>query len=126
MAVKVVYIFYSYSFVLYIVPFTYITAEHNHGCHQKDSFCLFITTKSICLKYVHSGPKSKAIISHDWCDVLGLYSLLLVCGDCPLTLKRGVYWNLIPDSLDQVESQMDSNTIYYFEFQTWNLDLQPV
>ena len=34
-------------------------------------------------------------------------------------------WNLIPDSLDQVESQMDSNAIYYFEFQTWNLDLQP-
>ena len=34
-------------------------------------------------------------------------------------------WNLIPDSLDQVESQIDSNTIYYFEFQTWNLALQP-
>ena len=34
-------------------------------------------------------------------------------------------WNLISDSLDQVESQMDSNAIYYFEFQTWNLALQP-
>ena len=34
-------------------------------------------------------------------------------------------WNLIPDFLDQVESQMDSNTIFYFEFQTWNLALQP-
>ena len=34
-------------------------------------------------------------------------------------------WNLIPDSLDQVESQIYSNTIYYFEFQTWNLALQP-
>ena len=52
-------------------------------------------------------------------------SLLLVCGDCPLTSKRGVFWNLIPDSLDQVKSQIDSNTIYYFEFQTWNLALQP-
>ena len=52
-------------------------------------------------------------------------SLLLVCGDCPLTSKRGVCWNLIPDSLDQVESQIDSNSIYYFEFQTWNLALQP-
>ena len=52
-------------------------------------------------------------------------SLLLVCGDCPLTSKRGVCWNLIPDSLDQVESQIDSNTIYYFELQTWNLALQP-
>ena len=37
----------------------------------------------------------------------------------------GPCWNLIPDSLDQVESQIDSNTIYYFEFQTWNLALQP-
>ena len=36
-----------------------------------------------------------------------------------------VCWNLIPDSLDQVESQMDSNAIYYFEVQTWNLALQP-
>ena len=36
-----------------------------------------------------------------------------------------ICWNLIPDSLDQVESQMDSNAIYYFEFQTWNLALQP-
>ena len=36
-----------------------------------------------------------------------------------------ICWNLITDSLDQVESQIDSNTIYYFEFQTWNLALQP-
>ena len=40
-------------------------------------------------------------------------------------LPRIICWNLIPDSLDQVESQIDSNTIYYFEFQTWNLALQP-
>ena len=52
-------------------------------------------------------------------------SLLLVCGDCPLTSKRGVCWNPIPYSLDQVESQIDSNAIYYFEFQNWNLALQP-
>ena len=37
----------------------------------------------------------------------------------------GYCWNLIPNSLDQVESQMDSNAIHYFEFQTWNLALQP-
>ena len=24
-------------------------------------------------KSVHYGPKSKAVILHDWCDVLGLY-----------------------------------------------------
>ena len=34
-------------------------------------------------------------------------------------------WNLIPDYLDQVDSLMNSNAIYYFEFQTWNLALQP-
>ena len=34
-------------------------------------------------------------------------------------------WNLIPDSFDQFESQMDSNAIYYFKFQTWNMALQP-
>ena len=45
-------------------------------------------------------------------------SLLLVCGDFPLTSKRGVCSNLIPDFLDQVELQMDSNAIYYFELQT--------
>ena len=47
-------------------------------------------------------------------------------GRYPCLTGRGqAYWNLIPDSLDQVESQMDSNAIYYFEFQTWNLALQP-
>ena len=33
--------------------------------------------------------------------------------------------NSSSDFLDQVESQMDSNDIYYFEFQIWNLALQP-
>ena len=33
--------------------------------------------------------------------------------------------NSIWDSLDQVESQMDSNDIHYFEFQTWNQTFQP-
>ena len=33
---EVIYIFYSHVFVLYL-GFT----ENNHGCHQKDMFCLF-------------------------------------------------------------------------------------
>ena len=58
------------------------------------------------------------------------------------TLYVGIYCQLIPDWIkstraqifscqiqngdtEQVESQIDSNTIYYFEFQTWNLALQP-
>ena len=32
--------------------------------------------------------------------------------------------NSSQDSLDWVDLQMDSNTIYYFRFQTLNLDLQ--
>ena len=70
---EVIYILYSYVFSLYTVLLTSMKAEHNHRCHQKERFCLFITFKSICLKYVHSGTKSKDIILHDWCDVLGLY-----------------------------------------------------
>ena len=47
---------------------------------------------------------------------------LVACLQSQVTV---VCWNLIPDSLDQVKSQMESNAIYYFEFQTWDLDLQP-
>ena len=37
----------------------------------------------------------------------------------------GICWNQLQlGFLDQFESKMDSNTIYYFEFQTWHLDLQ--
>ena len=50
---------------------------------------------------------------------------IVVLSDLDPDPSAGLDWNLIPDSLDQVESQMDSNTIYYFEFQTWNLALQP-
>ena len=32
-----------------------------------------ITFKYIYLKSVHSGLKSKAIMSHNWCNILGLY-----------------------------------------------------
>ena len=127
MVVEVIYIIYNYVYGLYTVLLTFMTAEHNHRCHQKNIFCLFITFKSKCLKYVHSGPKSNAIILHDWCDVLELYF-----GSSHLWLfstyledrrmQKHVGINYRYYSLDQVESQMDSNNIYYFEFQTWNLD----
>ena len=73
MAGEVIYILYSYVFGLYTVLLTSMAAEKNHRCHQKDRFCLFIMFKSICLKSVYYGPKSKAIIAHNWCDVPGLY-----------------------------------------------------
>ena len=127
---EVIYIVYSYSFGLYSVLLTSITAKHNHRCHQKDSFCLFITFKSICLKSVHSEPKYKAIILHYQCDVLGLYfvssrmwRLSTYFEDRRMLEYDGI--NYSQDYLDQVESQMDSNNIYYSKFQTWNLALQP-
>ena len=70
---EVIYIFCSYVYGLYTLVFTSMMGDHNNSCHQKYSFCLFILLKSICLEYVHYGPKSKAIILHDWCDILGLY-----------------------------------------------------
>ena len=73
MAVEFIYILHIYVFDLYTVLLTPMTADHNQGCHKKDSFCLFITFKSIYLKSVHYGPKSKAIILNDWCDVIRLY-----------------------------------------------------
>ena len=108
---------------------TSTTAEHNHQCHQKDSFCLFITLKFICLKYVHSRLKSKAIISHNWCNALGLYfassriwRLSTYFEDRMMLEYFGI--NYSQDYFDQVESQMNSNTIYYFKLKTWNLALQ--
>ena len=38
---EVIYIFYSYSFGLYFVSLTAMTIDHNHGCHQKDTFWVF-------------------------------------------------------------------------------------
>ena len=43
------------------------------GVIKRAYFVYFITFKSIYLKSVHFGPKSKTIISHDWCDILRLY-----------------------------------------------------
>ena len=90
---------------------------------------IFITFKYIYLKYVHYGPKPKAIISHDWCDVLGLYfssygmwKFSTYFEDKKNLESAGI--NSSQDFLDWFESQMDSNTIYYLKFQTWNLALQ--
>ena len=58
-------------------------------------FCLFITFKSICLnQYIMDrNPRlSSYKIGMTYSDYI---SLLLVCGDYLLTLKRGVCWNLL-------------------------------
>ena len=41
MVEEVIYVFYSYVSGLYVVSLKSMTAEHNYGCHQKDSLCLF-------------------------------------------------------------------------------------
>ena len=92
MAGEVIYIFYSYDFGLYSVLLKSMTAEHNHGCHQEDIFCLFITLKSICLKSLHSGTKSKAVISHNWYDVLGLYLAFYCMWQFSTYFKHGRMW----------------------------------
>ena len=53
-----------------------LSADNSPGCLWKvDTYAfLFITFRSICLKSAHSGPKYRAEILHDWCDVLGLHS----------------------------------------------------
>ena len=58
-------------------------------------FCLFITYKSICLnQYIldRNPTLSSYTIGMRYSDYI---SLLLVCGDYPLTSKRGVCWNLL-------------------------------
>ena len=129
MAGEVFYILYSYVFGLYVVSLTSMMAEHNHGYHQKDSF-YFITFKSIYIKSVRSGPKSKDIISHNWCDVIGLYFASSCMWKFPTYFEDGrmleyVGINSKKDSLDKVGSKIYSNTIYYFKFQTWNQAFKP-
>ena len=57
--------------------------------------------------------------------VVDIALLLLEYAWCNSILLEYIGINSSYESLDQVELQMDSNNIYYFEFQTWNLDLQP-
>ena len=100
------------------------------GVFKRKDFAYFITFKSMYLKYVHSGPNSKAIISHNWWDVLWLY-LVYSCMWQFFTyfeyrrILESFGINSSQDSLDYFESQMESNNIHYFKFQTWNLALKP-
>ena len=97
---------------------------------KRKYFAYFISFKSIYFKYVNSGPKYKATISHGWCGVLRLYfysyriwRLLAFLKDRRMLESFGINSN--QDSPDWVNSKMDLNIIYYFKFQTWNLDFQP-
>ena len=79
---------------------------------------------------VHSGPKFKAVILNDWYDVLGLHFASSRMWQLSTYFEEGsmlesVGINSSKDSLDQFQSQMDSNAIYYFEFQTWDQALHP-
>ena len=56
---------------------------------------IFITFKYIHLKSVHYGPKPKAIISHDWCDVLGLYFSSYGMWKSSTYFEDKIIWNLL-------------------------------
>ena len=49
----------------------------------------------------------------------------LVASSSGYIVLESVGINSRQDSLDSFKSQIYSNTIYYFKFQTWNLNLQP-
>ena len=98
------------------------------GVKKRTYFAYFIKLESIYLKSIHSGPNSKATISHHWCGALGLYF------DYSRMWRLSTYFeyrrilgsvgiNSRKDSLDCIESQMESDNIPYFKFQTCNLDL---
>ena len=58
---------------------------------KRQAFVCFITFKSIYLKSIHSGPKSKVTISHDWCDGIGLkFSSFCMCRFSTYFEERGV------------------------------------
>ena len=100
------------------------------GVIKRTYYVYFITLESIYIKSIHSGPELKSTISHDLCCVLGLYFDSSHMWKFTTYFEDGrilEYVGIISsqDSLDVVESQMDSNTIYDFKFQTCNLELQP-
>ena len=131
MAVEVIYIFYSYIFGLYFVSLADMTNKNNHIFHQKYGFYLFYHVWiHIYIKCIHSGPEFKATISHKLCCVLGLYFTSSRMWRLYTYFEYGSileYYRIISiqDSIDWVESQMHSNNIHYFEYQTWNLDFHP-
>ena len=58
---------------------------------KRQAFVCFITFKSIYLKSIHSGPKSKVTISHDWCDGIGLkFFSFCMCRFSTYFEERGV------------------------------------
>ena len=84
----------------------------------------------MCLKYVHYQPKLKATTSYGLFYVLGLYFASSLMWKFSTYFKNWIVLEYIgiisiQDSLHWVESQMDSNNIYYFEFQTWYLAWKP-
>ena len=98
------------------------------GVIKRTAFVYFITFKFIYLKSGSSGTKSKAIISHDWCAVLGLYFTSSGIWQFFTDFEEGrmlesVGINFSQDYRYWVKSQMVSNAIYEFKFKTWNLNL---
>ena len=96
----------------------------------KETICVFfIMFESIYRRSVHLRENSR-IPSHTiYVPYLGYSLLLNACGNCRLTLKTLGFWNLLESSPSRIPSikcsqKIDSNPIYYFIFQTWEMDFR--
>ena len=63
-----IYIFYSYVFGSYTVLLISMTAEHDHRCHQKDIFCLFMT----CYSPRRAVRSHSLVCSKIYFDIVGI------------------------------------------------------
>ena len=95
MAGEVIYIFYSYLFGLYVFHWQPRLMIMIMSVIKWTDLFYFITLKSIYLKYVHSGLKSKATISHDLCYVLGLYFNSSCMWQLSTYFNTGGCWNML-------------------------------
>ena len=72
------------------------------GVMKTAGFIYFITFKSIFLKSVHSGSKTKTISSHHWRDIIGLYFISFCMWQFPLTSNTGGCWNILESTLAMI------------------------
>ena len=123
MAVKVIYIFYSYSFVLYIVPFTYVTAEHNHGCHQKDIFFFYyvqIHVSQICKFWTEIQVCHITLLVWHTRILFYLFSYVAIVHLLQRLEDVGICWNQHQPGF-LWSSQFTNGLKYYLLFQILNL-----
>ena len=128
--ISILYIVQLYIWIL----FSFIDSHDLWGQSRVSSkvklvFLLFYLNPFISNMYI-MDQNSSLPISHDLCYVLWLYftSYHMCQFSTYFEYKKVLEYFLTfssQDYLDWVDSQMNSNTIHYLEFQTWNMYLQP-